>query len=173
MHTHVLMHVPNGYSSRTGKVICRFLTAYTGRPLLQEGRGGRSTFKAIEPRLRRSGAKSRGKTWRYPALPFQRRLTRYMMKGVDPDAVVPVAVARHRGQDLRATLQIGDEVRPRTILGKRCGYSVHNLGSAAFARVAGRLGLGPDEAETLLSRSGFAFDNEALVRHDVSYLRPG
>jgi hypothetical protein len=172
MHTHLLMHVPRRCSSRTGKVICRFLEAYTGRPLLQEGPGGLATFKADEPRLKPASGKSRGRAKRYPALAFQRQIARYMMKGVDPDAVVPAAAARQRGQDLGEILKIEDMGTPTRILGKRCGYSVQNLGAASFARVADRLGLRSDEAEHLLAKSGFAFDNEALVVHDASYLRP-
>lgn len=171
MHTHLLMHVPRRCSSRTGKVICRFLEAYTGRPLLQEGPTGIATFKAIEPRLKSASGKSRGRAHRYPALAFQRQIARYMMKGVDPDAVVPAAAARQRGQDLCEVLKIDQLGTPARILGKRCGYSVHNLGSASFARVADRLGMGSDQAERLLARSGFAFDNEALVLHDASHLR--
>src|SRR5690606_27351724 len=98
---------------------------------------------------------------------------RYMMKDVDPEAVVPETVLRHRGQDLRSTLRIKKREAPGLIQGKRCGYSVHNLGKPAFARTAATLGIAPDHAELILARSGFAFDDEALVTHDVSHLRPG
>jgi hypothetical protein len=171
LHSHLLMHVPHRCSSRTGKVICRFLEAYTGRPLVQEGPGGIATFKPVEPRLKAAPGKSRGRVNIYPALIFQRQITRYMMKGVDPDALVPVAAGRQRGQYLQDVLKIEDLSIPARILGKRCGYSVQNLGAASFAGVADRLGFRSDEAEHLLARSGFAFDDEALVMHDLSHLR--
>lgn len=165
LHTHLLMHAPQRNRPQLGKIICRFLERHTGQALVQRDEEGRSTFKAIEPRAPRS---SPGRT---AAVRFQRRLTRYLMKDLDPEAVVPDAVVRQRGQHLRAALRVKKHESSGPIQGKRCGYSVHNLGKAAFLQAAGSLGLAADQAELILERSGFAFDDEALVMHDVSRVR--
>jgi hypothetical protein len=166
LHTHLLMHAPQRNRPQLGKIICRFLERQTGHALVQRDGEGRSTFKAIEPRAPRSTP------GRAVAVRFQRRLTRYLMKDLDPKAVVPDAVVRQRGQHLRAALRVKTHESSGPIQGKRCGYSVHNLGKAAFSQSAGSLGLAADQAELILARSGFAFDDEALVTHDVSRLRP-
>lgn len=164
LHTHFLMHVPVAETARLGRIICRFLESYTGRALTIGAGDGLRTFKAIEP-SRRSGRASEPS-----ALRFQRRLMRYLLKGVDPDGVVPASVGPQAGQPLYRALQIGRPRNQGDVMGKRCGYSVHNLGHAAFARHSAGLRLGPDAAETLLTERGFTFDAEALHLHHLAYL---
>jgi len=164
LHTHLLMHVPHRDAPRLGKVICRFLENYSGRALAVGSEDGRRTFKAIEPSSR-TGILSAAS-----AIRFQRRLMRYMMKGVDPNGITPKLVERQAGQQLCRALGVG---RPRDqgeIAGKRCGYSVHNVGRAAFARHPVGVRLGGDTAENLLRRDGFAFDAEALQLHHIAAL---
>ena len=157
------MHVPPRHRARLGKVICRFLEGYTGQPL---GAGVGDTvhaFKAIEPSYRS------GSTSEATALRFQRRLMRYMLKGIDPRGLTPGSVSRHVGQPISRALRIAPRDQG-SIVGKRCGYSVHNLGRAAFAehRIGRRLGAAT--AESLLDQRGFTFDAEALHLHHLAGL---
>jgi len=151
LHTHLLMHVPGQYAPRLGKIICRFLERYTGRALLKDRPDGLVTFKADEPRS------ARGVIPQKAALEFQGQIIRYMMKGVDPYAMVPAAIVCQHGQDLLSVLKLYRVEDQGQIQGKRCGYSVHNLGKTAFAQVATRLRLAPDEPEYIMAESGFAF----------------
>lgn len=165
LHTHFLMHVPPHQSARLGKVICSFLEGYSGRSLTKGPGDTLRTFMALEP-SRRSGSTSEA-----TALRFQRRLMRYMMKGVDPRGVVPASVGRQVGQPLQRALKLGHRDQG-SIIGKRCGYSVHNLGRAAFAKHRVGQRLGPNTAERLLDQSGFTFDHEALQLHHLAGFAP-
>ncbi|MBB5772089.1 hypothetical protein HNP47_002093 [Brevundimonas vesicularis] len=163
LHTHFLMHVPPLQTARLGKVICRFLESYSGRSLAKGSGETLRTFMAIEP-SRRSGSTSEA-----TALRFQRRLMRYMMKGVDPQGVVPASAGRQHGQHFHRALKISPRDQG-SVIGKRCGYSVHNLGRSAFAKH--RIGhrLGGSAAENLLDQRGFTFDAEALQLHHLAGL---
>jgi hypothetical protein len=167
LHTHILAHVPHRYTGRVGKVICRFLEAWTGQPL-QNGETGQVTFLAKSPRLRR--LKVAPYTFSLPrprALAFQRNVMRYMLKGVDPDSRAPKAAGLHRGLYLDEALKLRRVEPQGVVLGKRCGYSVFNLGKTAFADFAARRNIPADEPETLLALHGFTFGNAAFVARDM------
>lgn len=153
MHTHLLMHVPIGRSAGLGKVICNFLESWSGQALVNEGPGGLSTFHAREPRRYGQSILTRH------AVAFQKSVARYMMKGLDPVSMVPPAAGRQTGRYLRAVLRLKKIRDQGHIQGKRCGYSVHNLGKAAFARASDHTSMKADQAERLLRAHGFNFDD--------------
>lgn len=143
LHTHLLVHVPPIAYAVFGSMLKEHLEASTGQPLVNSAHDsseGARTLRIDRPRGVGAGPASTAdvNTW------AARRLA-YMLKGLDPEALVmdhqAIPAIKRPFADVIGLTRLSDQGE---VVGKRCGYSVFSIGDKTWTAATADLDL-PDQ----------------------------